>query len=128
MTDLIWGWGAFVFGLVGMLLAVVTFILGVITFCQARKEYRGWKKREDERQYEIDRLKQDLRNYAERPFGEISFNEYTALVNRLLRLDLYTKNPFSAEDSPIFWALFNMVQNFQVEKTIEQKTKKPDDE
>jgi hypothetical protein len=127
MTELIWGWGAFVFGLVGMLLAIATTVCAVIALFQANTEYKKWKAKEDERQYEINLLKQEIIDYTKKPFGETSFNEYTQLVNRLLRLDLYTKNPLSSkEEIPVWWALFNMVQHFQIKEHLEQKTNKPD--
>lgn len=44
-TELIWGWGAFVFGLVGMLLATATLILGAVAFYYASQEYKAWKKK-----------------------------------------------------------------------------------
>ena len=134
-TELVWGWGAFVFGLVGMLLATATLILGAVAFYYASQEYKAWKKKEAEKQFKIDCLRQDLIEYAKLPLGETSFSEHARKVGNLLRLDLLAENPYkSSKDdlaTSMWWAMFNMLRPIVISQIIEEeitKAKKPDDE
>jgi hypothetical protein len=124
--ETIWGWTACICTVLGTLLAIITVIFGAVTLKQVKQEYKVLKRQEEERQRKIDILRREIIDYAHRPLGDTSFSSYTKLVNQLLRLDLFAKNPVAG--IPLWENLFNLVQKYQIQESLKKETKKPDDE
>lgn len=95
MSEIIWGWGAFVFGFVGMVSAVLTAVVALKAYKLAKQEFFNGDIGKTLRK---KKLLEQLRAFKSTKIEDLDLTKVSKVVVQLLEVDPFTPNPFGEED------------------------------